>query len=204
MSVWLETFTFAESKNENMTTVTEKIKILCADKNMSIEQLATGAGLTIDQVKRICESDKIPSLSSLIKIARALGVRLGTFLDDSEEMGPVVNRGNDSNHPVTFTSQQTNNNSHMDFISLAARKAGRNMEPFLINIQSASGNESCSSHEGEEFLFVLEGSIKVKYGSEYYLLNSGDSIYYDSIVDHLVTVNGDSTAKIIGVVYSPA
>lgn len=187
-----------------MSAVTEKIKILCADRNMSAEELAAGAGLTVDQVRRICESDRIPSLSSLIKIARALGVRLGTFLDDSEEMGPVVNRHTDSHQPVTFTSHQTNNNSHMDFISLAARKAGRNMEPFLIHIQSCTGKESPSSHEGEEFLYVLEGSIVVHYGTEKYILNQGDSIYYDSIVDHLVTALNQSEAKILGVVYSPA
>lgn len=187
-----------------MSAVTEKIKLLCADRNMSVKELAEGAGLTVDQVNRICRSDIIPSLSSLIKIARALGVRLGTFLDDSEEMGPVVNRHTDSQQPVTFTSHQTNSNSHMDFISLAARKMGRNMEPFLINIQYGTGRESFSSHEGEEFLFVLEGSIVVHYGTDKYILNQGDSIYYDSIVDHLVTANNHSEAKILGVVYAPA
>jgi transcriptional regulator with XRE-family HTH domain len=187
-----------------MTTVTEKIKILCADRNMSAEELATGAGLTVEQVHRICESDRIPSLASLIKIARALGVRLGTFLDDSEESGPVLNRRNETLGPVTFTSHQTNNNSHMDFISLAARKAGRNMEPFLVHIQPGTGKESPSSHEGEEFLYVLEGSIVVHYGTEEYILNQGDSIYYDSIVDHLVTANNMSEAKILGVIYAPA
>lgn len=187
-----------------MSAVTEKIKILCADRNMSIEELAAGAGLTVEQVRRICESDKIPSLASLIKIARALGVRLGTFLDDSEEMGPVVNRHADMHTPVTFTSHQTNNNSHMDFISLAARKGGRNMEPFLVCIQPGTGKEAFSSHEGEEFLYVLEGSIVVHYGTEKYMLNQGDSIYYDSIVDHLVTAHGQTEAKILGVVYFPA
>ena len=72
-----------------MSAVTEKIKMICADRNMSVEELAAGSGLTVEQVNRICGMDIIPSLSSLIKIARALGVRLGTFLDDSEEMGPV-------------------------------------------------------------------------------------------------------------------
>lgn len=187
-----------------MSTITEKIKMLCADRNMSTEELAVGAGLTVDQVNTICESNIIPSLSSLIKIARALGVRLGTFLDDSEEMGPVVNRHADSQQPVTFTSHQTSNNSHMDFVSLAARKAGRNMEPFLINIESGTGKEIPSTHEGEEFLFVLEGSIVVHYGTEKYILNQGDSIYYDSIVNHLVTANYPSEAKILGVVYAPA
>ena len=187
-----------------MSAVTDKIKMLCADRNMSVEELAEGSGLTVDQVNRICESDKIPSLSPLIKIARALGVRLGTFLDDSEEMGPVVNRHNNSQQSVTFTSHQTNDNSHMDFTALAAKKAGRNMEPFLINIQSPTGKESLSSHEGEEFIFVLEGSIVVEYGVEKYILNQGDSIYYDSIVNHLVTANNHSEAKILGVIYSPA
>jgi transcriptional regulator with XRE-family HTH domain len=187
-----------------MSAVTEKIKMICADRNMSVEELAAGSGLTVEQVNRICGMDIIPSLSSLIKIARALGVRLGTFLDDSEEMGPVVNRHVDSQQPATFTSHQTNSNSHMDFISLAARKAGRNMEPFLIDIESGTGKETFSSHEGEEFLFVLEGSIVVHYGTKKYMLNKGDSIYYDSIVDHLVTAADNSEAKIIGVVYSPA
>lgn len=187
-----------------MSAITEKIKMLSADRGMSAEELAAGAGLTIEQVNRICGKDIIPSLSPLIKIARALGVRLGTFLDDSEEMGPIVNRHTDSQHAATFTSHQTNSNSHMDFVSLAARKAGRNMEPFLIDIQSGTGSESSSSHEGEEFLFVLEGSIVVHYGTKKYILNKGDSIYYDSIVDHLVTAADKSEAKILGVVYAPA
>lgn len=187
-----------------MSAITDKVKLLCADRNMSPEELAEGAGLTVDQVNRICGSDKIPSLSSLIKIARALGVRLGTFLDDSEEMGPVVNRHTETQQPITFTSHQTSNNSHMDFMSLAARKTGRNMEPFLIDIKSGTGKESPSSHEGEEFLFVLQGTIVVHYGAEKYILHQGDSIYYDSIVDHLVTAKDNSEAKILGVVYSPA
>ena len=152
-----------------MSTVTDKIKILCADKNISVTELAEGSGLTIEQINRICESEVIPSLSTLIKISRALGVRLGTFLDDSEQMGPVVNRGNDKYQSVTFTSHQTSSNSHMDFISLAASKSGRNMEPFLIDIHSGNGKETVSTHEGEEFLFVLEGSIKVRYGNDTYL-----------------------------------
>ena len=187
-----------------MTTVTEKIKTLCAGKNISAEDLAAGAGLKVEQVNRILDDERIPSLASLIKIARALGVRPGTFLDDSEELGPVVNRHADSFPAVTFTSHLTDNHSHMDFSSLAARKAGRNMEPFLIDIRPVADPGNSSSHEGEEFLFVLEGTIIVHYGREQYELPQGDSIYYDSIVNHLVTAGGDATAKILGIVYSPA
>ncbi|MDD3787919.1 MAG: cupin domain-containing protein [Petrimonas sp.] len=186
-----------------MNVVTEKIKMLCADKNISVEELAEGSGLTTEQVNLIIGSEKIPSLAPLIKIARALGVRLGTFLDDSEDLGPVINRKHDSSQSVTFSSQLTENNSHMDFFSLAARKTGRHMEPFIINIKAADDGKNTSSHEGEEFLYVLEGTIVVHYGAEKYELNEGDSIYYDSIVNHLVASANGSPAKILGIVYSP-
>ena len=187
-----------------MTAVTSKIKNLCADKNISAEDLAAGAGLTVEQVNRILEDERIPSLASIIKIARALGVRPGTFLDDSEAIGPVVTQGSATSPKVTFTSHLTDSHSHMDFASLAATKAGRNMEPFLINIEPITEKKGFSSHEGEEFLYVLEGSIIVHYGKETYELHQGDSIYYDSIVDHLVTAGEDTAAKILGVVYAPA
>ena len=187
-----------------MTAVTEKIKNLCAAKKISAEELAEGSGLTVPQVKRILEEERIPSLASIIKIARALGVRPGTFLDDSEAMGPVVTRHTKNFPTVTFTSHLTDDHSHMDFASLAAKKAGRNMEPFLIEIRPIKGEKSFSSHEGEEFLYVLEGTLVVYYGKETYELHPGDSIYYDSIVDHLVTAGDNSTATILGVVYAPA
>jgi transcriptional regulator with XRE-family HTH domain len=187
-----------------MNEVTQKIKTLCTDKNISKEELAKRSGLTIEQIELISTSDKIPSLSSLIKIARALGVRLGTFLDDSENIGPVVNRSADVLQPATFSSQLSTNNSHMDFFSLAARKAGKAMEPFVIDIiPGMKGDKVSSSHEGEEFIYVLKGSISVSYGNENYILNKGDSIYYDSIVDHLITTVDEEPAQILAVVYSP-
>ncbi|HHV85475.1 MAG TPA: cupin domain-containing protein [Petrimonas sp.] len=187
-----------------MNPVTEKIKILCADKNIPAEELAKNAGLTVKQVQLIFDSEKIPSLSSLIKISRALGVRLGTFLDDNENIGPVINKNSTQSRPITFTSHLTSDNSHIDFFSLAASKSGRHMEPFLIDIKPSSSSKlTASSHEGEEFLYVLKGSITVLYGLDEFVLNTGESIYYDSIVEHLVTSANDDPAQVLAVVYTP-
>jgi transcriptional regulator with XRE-family HTH domain len=184
--------------------VGEKIRTLCADKNISIQELATRTSLTVEQIELIQNSDKVPSLAPLIKIARALGVRLGTFLDDSAELGPVIHRQSDAQRPATFSSQLSNANSHLDFFSLAASKTGRHMEPFLIDIKPSPTHEPIlSSHEGEEFIFVLQGSVKINYGKAIHELHAGDSIYYDSIVDHLVSALNGEAAKIVAVVYTP-
>jgi len=171
---------------------------------MTNEALAECSGLTFSQIDLVLSSDAVPSLAPLIKIARALGVRLGTFLDDSAALGPVIHRKEEVQSPATFSSQLSNANSHLDFFSLAASKAGRHMEPFLIDIKPSSVyNPILSSHEGEEFIFVLQGSVRIDYGTETQVLYKGDSIYYDSIVDHLVSAIDDEPAQIVAVVYTP-
>ncbi|MDR3653800.1 MAG: XRE family transcriptional regulator [Paludibacter sp.] len=188
----------------NKNIVSEKISTLCADKNITKAELAERSGLTISQIELIESSDIVPSLSPLIKIARALGVRLGTFLDDSDQFGPVIHRQFDVQQPATFSSQLSSANSHLDFFSLAASKTGRHMEPFLIDIKPSTTHEPIlSSHEGEEFIFVIRGSVKINYGKHTHILQQGDSIYYDSIVDHLVSAATTEPAQIVAVVYTP-
>ena len=65
--------------------VGQKIKMLCNDNSITWEELSERTGLSKEQIDLIVNSSTIPTLASLIKIARALGVRLGTFLDDYEE-----------------------------------------------------------------------------------------------------------------------
>lgn len=78
------------------------------------------------------------------------------------------------------------------------------MEPFIIDIQSSTQNGyALSSHEGEEFIYVLEGEIEIFYGKRVFKLSQGDSIYYDSIVDHNVHAANNSEARILAVVYTP-
>jgi transcriptional regulator with XRE-family HTH domain len=185
--------------------VGEKILTICMEKNISFDELSERTGLSVQQIETIVNIEELPSLAPLIKIARALGVRLGTFLDDAEMLGPVIHRQADKHDPVTFSSQLTTSNSHLDFFTLAGNKTGRHMEPFLIDIKPSATHESVlSSHEGEEFIFVLQGVVKIEYGKDTILLNSGDSIYYDSIVDHLVSAGENEPAKIVAVVYTPA
>lgn len=60
-----------------------------------------------------------------------------------------------------------------------------------------------STHEGEEFIYVLNGVVEINYGKNTYILEEGDSIYYDSIVAHHVHAAADNKARILGVVYTP-
>ncbi len=186
--------------------VGEKIKSLRESQSISLEELAERSGLAIEQVERIESNIDLPSLAPLIKIARVLGVRLGTFLDDQVENGPVVCRKiGSADNTISFSNNAIQSRKHMEYHALAGPKSDRHMEPFIIDVNPMTDNIDfvLSSHEGEEFIFVMEGTMEISYGQNTYLLNEGDSIYYDSIVPHHVHAYQGQAAKILAVVYTP-
>lgn len=191
---------------KNNKIIGKKIKNIRESQQLSIEEIAERSGLGVEQIKRIEENVDFPSLAPLIKIARVLGVRLGTFLDDQTELGPVVCRKKENeNNSIGCTNNATQEHKYMDYHALSSDKSGRHMEPFLIDITPAEDGENFipSTHEGEEFIYVLSGIVEINYGQTTYILEEGDSIYYDSIVSHHVHAAEGQTAKILGVIYTP-
>jgi quercetin dioxygenase-like cupin family protein len=188
-----------------MPTLGERITELCKTYSMSNETLAERSGLSLELIKRIIENDHIPDLAPLLKISHVLGVRLGALLDDSESLGPVITRAGEADETprfITGTSAATGERHGLTFKALAARKGGRHIEPFIVDI-AGDAEQAKSTHEGEEFIYVLEGSISVEYGSDTNILSTGDSIFYDSIVPHRLLSADKNPARILAVIYAP-
>ena len=186
--------------------VGSKIKGIRETKNITIEEISERSGLSAEQIISIESDQNLPSLGPLIKIARALGVRLGTFLDDNDDLGPVVCRAADRERErtISFSNGASDARKNMEYHSLAKQKSGRHMEPFIIDVAPSEDKDfKLSAHEGEEFIYVLEGKLEIEYGKEKYVLNEGDSIYYDSIVMHHVHGAPGMAAKILALVYIP-
>jgi transcriptional regulator with XRE-family HTH domain len=188
----------------------ERIIELCKTYSIDRETLAERSGLDTDLIRRI-EEGYIPDLAPLLKIARALGVRLGTLLDDHEQLGPVITRKGEVIAAARFVTgtagaaapaQADDGHKGLHFNALAADKGGRHMEPFIVDID-ADAEQPKSTHEGEEFIHVLTGALALEYGAEQYVLDEGDSVYYDSIVPHRVLAGGGKPARILAVIYTP-
>jgi len=182
-----------------------KIVTIRESLGLTREQLAERCDCSETVIAGLERGDLAPSLTPLIKITRALGVRLGTLMDDDTRIGPVVTRSGETNGVSRVKSLEISSNAGaLDFFSLAPNKTSRHMEPFIINIKPSSGEASpLSNHEGEEFIYALSGAIEIEYGKDIFRLEPGDSIYYDSIIPHQVRARGSETARILAVVYTP-
>jgi transcriptional regulator with XRE-family HTH domain len=188
-------------------TLGERIAEIRKTYSISREVLSERSGVSTDLIAEIEENGHIPDLAPLIKISRGLGVRLGTLLDDHEQLGPVICRAEQAADAARFKTglpegAAAGGHHGLSFNSLAADKNGRHMEPFIVTIEP-DANQEKTAHEGEEFIFVLEGTLLLEYGMDINTLNTGDSVYYDSIVPHRVTSKDSNPLKILAVIYTP-
>ena len=186
----------------------KRISELCKTYSVSPETLSERSGVSIELIRRIEKEDLIPDLAPLIKIARALGVRLGTLLDDQEELGPVITRAGTAGDAARFITglpgegPVSGEPQGLTFKALAPGKGGRHMEPFFVDIEPEA-EQKMSSHEGEEFIYVISGNLALEYGSQSQVLREGDSVYYDSIVPHRVVSGNGRPVRILAVIYTP-
>lgn len=183
--------------------VGQRIKSYMDRQSISLNQLSEKTGLEANFLESVVQDDVYPSLGPLLKIARALDVRLGTFLDDQLSADPLIMRKPERKSELSMLRGKDKPVT-LKFYSLGSGKSDRNMEPFFIELLPESAVEKpLSSHEGEEFIVVQSGTIEVIYGTETHVLKTGDSIYYNSIVPHYVSCKDDKPASIYAVLHIP-
>ena len=144
-----------------------------------------------------------PPLGTLIKLGKALGMKLGTLIAGGEDRPYTVVRAAERPSMSRFASQKGSAYGY-SYEALAPKKKNRSMEPFLVTLNKADDKVEPSSHDGEEFIFVLDGSMEALVGPAREVLGPGDSIYYDSSEPHLLRPVGEEPARILAVIFSQA
>lgn len=165
---------------------------------LSQEELAVNAGWELEYLRDVEEGNIYPPVGMLMKLSRALGQRLGTFMDDQFQPDPIIVRSQDR---VEETSSSRGAEGHYHYFPLGKGKTDRHMEPLFIRI-GEDDEQKMSSHEGEEFMIVVSGKIVVRYGKQETVLEAGDSVYYNSVVPHYIGAI-DGPAEIYAVLYNP-
>jgi len=183
--------------------VGERIRAFREKQNLTLAALAARTGLEEAFLGSVESKDSYPSLGPLVKIARALGVRLGTFLDDHVSRDPLIVRLGERTPEMSMHADGDQPPTHT-YYSLGRGKTDRHMEPFFIEMNpEPEEDKKLSTHEGEEFILVVSGHLELVYGREKSILGPGDSVYYNSVVPHCVSAAGDEKASIYAVLYFP-
>lgn len=161
--------------------VGRRIRTVRLQRGASIDAVAAGAGITKGFLSKIERGEKAPAISSLVNIAKALGVKPADFLETEDGNQRVcVVRAVERSPSIRY-----GNRFGYKYIPLVRGVGKRLMEPFvcLVPPKPVVKGEGMS-HPGEELIFVLEGRIMSTIGGQQYILEAGDAIYYDALLPH--------------------
>lgn len=192
-----------EEKKSQELRVGEKVRELRESKGLSLQDMANRTGYSSALLSQVENHFISPPLGGLIKIAKALEVKVGTFFGDEPRESYALVRKDERKHISRFASKEGVSYGY-SYESLGFDKKDRQMEPFLVTLEPATvKSEKLSSHDGEEFIFVLEGEMEAILGDHKDVLHPGDCIYYDSTIPHKVQCHREVPTKILAVLWTP-
>lgn len=170
----------------------EHIRRLRLEQHRTLEDVAAECGFTKSLLSKI-ETGKIsPPLDTLQKIALALGTKSSLIVADGLADGPVHTMFAEVTERMAPTAK-----GYLVY-PFATGSRGKTLRPFYFQVEKGKVKPHSISHTGEEFVFVLEGTIKFTVGGTTYTLHEGDSLFFNAISEHGVDAVTD-VARYIGV-----
>ena len=181
-----------QKKKSSPETVGQKIKQVRTKKKISLDTMANDTGFSIDYLKKIEGGKKIPPVGALLQIARALEIDSTFFL--REQASSVQNR-------VRAYTKRTDNYA---YTTLTPGAENKHLKAFKVAIEPLQDHEGVGyQHEGEEFVYVLQGSVEIVVGEHINVLEEGDSLHFNSGIRHRMRNLSESRAEMLVVVYGP-
>lgn len=181
--------------------VGERLKMARKKKGLSLQDISRRTDTEVQFLANIEEGKVAPPLGVIIRLAKALEMKMGYFISGEEHKAYTIVRRRDRKIVSRYDAGKAKYYGY-EYESLAPHKKDRHMEPFLVTLHPADTDAERSTHDGQEFIFVLQGEVEIRLGKETHVLEPGEAIYYDSIVPHLVKCHGRDPAKIIAVLYT--
>jgi transcriptional regulator with XRE-family HTH domain len=165
-----------------MRDLGNKIKKLRTEQNRNLTDIANVCGFSKSLLSKIENGKTVPPIATLMKIADALGTRVSVLLDDQERSGTIFTATD------TSMSKLVKTDKGYSFFTFAVERGEKLMQPFLfVSRKDEHDRKNVYSHNGEEFIYILEGEMRYKVGNVEYSLRTGDSLYFDSIEKHTLS-----------------
>lgn len=179
-------------KSTRLTPVGKKIKKARTDKKMTYDTLANETGFSVDFLKKVESGKLTPPVGSLLQISRALEIDSGDLLkEDDDRMQDRIK---------AFTKRTDS----YAYTTLTPGAENKHLKAFRVKIDAMKDHKGVSyNHAGEEFVYVLAGTIEVVVGEHVNTLGPGDSLHFNSGIQHHLRNIGDSDAELIVVIYNP-
>jgi transcriptional regulator with XRE-family HTH domain len=174
------------------TPVGKRIKSVRTRKKMSLDQVANDTGCSIEYLKQVESGKEMPPVGTLLQIARALQIDSGFFLKEQTE--------NRKARAKAFAKRTAD----YAYTTLTPGAENKHLKAFRIQIDPRKDHKGVGyQHEGEEFVYVLSGSVEIAVGDHINRLGPSDALHFNSGIQHHMRNIGDENAELLVVIYTP-
>ena len=181
-----------------LVAIGTRIHDLRRNRGMTLDALAQKTGFTKSYLSKIENSKKVPPIASLIRISKALETNLSNLFDGADGSTPTERRVSLVRFDDRWSAVAGGSSFGYDYQSLVRGAFKRQMEPFIATFPNSISEDVRFEHEGEELVFVVSGRVRFTVGSDVYVLQTGDSLFFDAAIPHRgESVAGDAKALII-------
>lgn len=160
-------------------TIGQTIRSLREESGLSLAEVASRAGLSKSALSKIEKAQVSSPISTLLAVAGALNVHLSRFFTEPESKprfvvtragkAPVISRGG-SQYGYSYRA-------------LAAEMPDKIGEPFLLTVRPGD-KRGVFRHDGQEFIFILSGRMRMRLAEDEVVLEEGDALYFDPSLEH--------------------
>ena len=174
----------------------QKVRELRIAKNLTQEELADRSELSKGFISQLERDLTSPSIATLMDILQCLGTTIGEFFNETPDEQVVFGKQD------YFEKIDTDLNNEIKWIIPNAQK--NVMEPILLTLKAGGSTYPDNPHEGEEFGYVLQGSVKIHVGNKVYKAKKGESFYFTPHAKHYIEASSSSGARLIWVSTPPS
>lgn len=189
-------------KLEMEIDIGNKIRELRKSKKYSIIDLSNETDISTGLISQIERNLVVPSIKVMWKIANVLGVNIGYFFDEDVEEEPLEEKVvvRKKNRKSIETNDLTKS-----YELLMPNLNNKNIEFLLITLKDVTKeNKEKVSHTGEECGYIIEGKMKILLENKEYILEAGDSFYFDSKIPHVYENYGEEKCVLICAMTPPS
>jgi quercetin dioxygenase-like cupin family protein len=185
-------------ESEGMEEIGNRVRKLRESKGLSLAELSNLTGFDEVLLDKIEKQEVYPQLGTAIRLSKALDSAFGRLVSGVGDRLYSITRRQEEK-VVSRSTGRAGTQKLYTYKSLAPEVKGRHMEALLVNLEENPSGE-LSVHDGEEFIYVLEGTVVMQVGEDRFELEPGDSVYYLSTTPHLIAAK-TGQAKIVAVLY---
>ena len=162
----------------NTLNIGDRIRILRTSQKRTLQEVADGSDLSKSMISKIENNKTVPSVAALVKIAQVLGTNISSLLETEEWLNAIFTAR------LTAEQNLTKTDKRYFIYPFGTEYHQKKMQPMLFVAKKGEVKQHELSHEGVEFIYVIEGEMKMTLGDAEHLLKAGDSMYFNCLQKH--------------------